>query len=207
MLALDTATEVVSVALHDGQHVLAERSKSGAKRHAELLAPALAGVLAEIGAAAHDLTDIVVGVGPGPYTGLRVGLMTARTLGAALGIPVRGGCTLDVLAAAATEPGPFLVATDARRREVYWASYANPHTRVEGPGVAKPDDVSTEQPVVGRGAQRYPDAFPNARMPLDPSAAVLAGAVLAGSVPTLAPKPLYLRRPDVAEPARRKPVR
>ncbi|MEJ7757700.1 MAG: hypothetical protein WKF83_16710 [Nocardioidaceae bacterium] len=131
--------------------------------------------------------------------------MTARMLGAALGLSVRGVCTLDVLAVAADESGPFVVATDARRREVYWASYADRRTRVAGPSVSKPAEVATEQPVVGRGARLYPDAFPDARAPLDPSAGVLACAVVDGSLTLLAPEPLYLRRPDAAEPARSKP--
>jgi tRNA threonylcarbamoyladenosine biosynthesis protein TsaB len=207
LLAFDTATAMVSVALHDGERELAQRTGSGATRHAEVLAPAVAGALAEAGASAGDLSAIAVGVGPGPYTGLRVGVMLARTLGSALGVPVHGVCTLDVLAAEADEPGPFLVATDARRREVYWASYADPRTRVAGPQVGKPAEVATEQPVVGRGAVLYPEAFPHSRGPLDPSAGVLARAVLDRSVVVLPPDPLYLRRPDVAEPGARKPVR
>jgi tRNA threonylcarbamoyl adenosine modification protein YeaZ len=207
LLAFDTATAMVSVALHDGERVLAQRTGGGATRHAEVLAPAVAGALAEAGASAGDLSAIAVGVGPGPYTGLRVGVMLARTLGSALGVPVHGVCTLDVLAAEADEPGPFLVATDARRREVYWASYADPRTRDAGPQVGKPAEVATEQPVVGRGAALYPEAFPHSRGPLDPSAGVLARAVLDRSVVVLPPDPLYLRRPDVAEPGARKPVR
>jgi tRNA threonylcarbamoyl adenosine modification protein YeaZ len=203
LLAFDTATAVVSVALYDGDRVVAERSGTGAQRHAELLAPGVAGVLAEVGATARDLTDVAVGVGPGPYTGLRVGVMTARTLGAALGVPVHGVCTLDVLAAASgVGAGPFVVATDARRREVYWAAYRDPSTRVDGPGVARPADIATDQPVVGRGGELYPAAFPNAREPLDPAAGVLARIVADGAVDLLEPRPLYLRRPDVAEPAR-----
>ena len=72
-----------------------------------LLAPAIAKVIADAGASQHDLTGIVAGVGPGPFTGLRVGLVTARVLGDALSIPVYGLCTLDVIAADvdAGEPG------------------------------------------------------------------------------------------------------
>jgi len=122
LLGLDTATPAVTVALHDGTRVLAEATMAGRHRHAELLAPAIAQVLADAGADRADLTAIAVGVGPGPYTGLRVGIVTARVLGAALGIPVHGVCSLDVIAADVQLPR-FLVATDARRREVYWARY------------------------------------------------------------------------------------
>ena len=99
LLGLDTATPAVTVALHDGGQPLAQLVTVDAHRHAELLAPAIAKVIADGGASPRDLTGIVVGVGPGPYTGLRVGVVTARVLGAALGIPVYGVCSLDVIAA------------------------------------------------------------------------------------------------------------
>ena len=130
LLGLDTATPAVTVALHDGVQPLAQLVTVDAHRHAELLAPAIAKVIADAGASQRDLTGIVAGVGPGPYTGLRVGLVTARVLGAALGIPVYGLCSLDVIAAdvstAARNDGDFLVATDARRRELYWAAMTAP---------------------------------------------------------------------------------
>jgi tRNA threonylcarbamoyl adenosine modification protein YeaZ len=128
LLALDTATPAVTVAVADGPRVLAERTTVDARRHGELVAPAVSGVLADAGLSRTAITRIAVGVGPGPFTGLRVGLVTARTLGAVLGVPVLGVCTLDVLALAAVEPlgepEEFRVVTDARRREVHWASYA-----------------------------------------------------------------------------------
>jgi tRNA threonylcarbamoyl adenosine modification protein YeaZ len=182
LLAFDTATPAVTVALHDGERVLAEATTVDARRHGELLAPGIARVLAAAAAAPADLTAVAVGVGPGPYTGLRVGLVTALALGAALGVPVRGVCTLDVLARAAALDGPFLVATDAHRREVYWARYADPRTRLDGPGVARPAEVPHRgEPAVGAGAARYPDAFGDVRPPEHPSAAVLAGIAAAGA--------------------------
>ncbi|WP_063791455.1 tRNA (adenosine(37)-N6)-threonylcarbamoyltransferase complex dimerization subunit type 1 TsaB, partial [Streptomyces torulosus] len=95
LLALDTATPAVTVALHDGTDVVAASSQVDARRHGELLLPAVDRVLAEAGARLDAVTAIVVGTGPGPYTGLRVGLMTADTFGLALGVPVHGLCTLD----------------------------------------------------------------------------------------------------------------
>lgn len=93
LLALDTATPAVTVALHDGSRVLAESRQVDARRHGELLLPAVDRVLAEAGRTLDAVSDIVVGVGPGPYTGLRVGLVTAATFGAALDVPVHGLCS------------------------------------------------------------------------------------------------------------------
>ncbi len=99
ILAFDTATPAVTVAVHDGYDVVAHESAVDARRHGELLAPSIAAVLAKAGARPGDVTAIAVGTGPGPYTGLRVGLVTARVLGEALGVPVDGVCTLDIIAA------------------------------------------------------------------------------------------------------------
>ncbi len=141
MLAFDTATPAVTVALHDGVSALASSTVVNARRHGELLAPGIEKVLGEAYAAPQELTHVAVGVGPGPYTGLRVGLATARTFGSVLGLPVHGACTLDVLAYESMLPEPFAVATDARRGEVYLATYTGPDRRQAEPAVAKPADV------------------------------------------------------------------
>jgi tRNA threonylcarbamoyl adenosine modification protein YeaZ len=115
LLALDTATPAVTVALHDGSSVLAETTTHDPRRHGELLAPGIVEVLRRAGAGRRDLTDVAVGTGPGPFTGLRVGLATAQTLALVLGLRLHGVCTLDVLAAhALAEPTPGL--TDGFRR-------------------------------------------------------------------------------------------
>src|SRR3954463_14476275 len=98
MLGLDTATSVTTVAVYAGGRVRAERSVTDARRHAEVLGPAIVAALAQAEVAVVDLTHVVVGVGPGPYTGLRVGVATATALGAAIAVPVHGVCSLDVLA-------------------------------------------------------------------------------------------------------------
>jgi tRNA threonylcarbamoyl adenosine modification protein YeaZ len=211
LLAFDTATAAVTVALHDGERVVASSTVVDAMRHGELLAPAITAVLDEAWVPRQDVTAIAVGVGPGPFTGLRVGLVTARTLGAVLDVPVYGICTLDVLAAEAVDSGttggkPFLVATDARRKEVYWASYDESGTRLDGPHVSKPRELATEQPVVGRGAVLYPEAFPHAVGPEYPSASVLAEVLTDERAELLDPEPLYLRRPDAATPSKPKKV-
>ena len=210
LLAFDTATAAVTVALYDGGRVVASSTRVDAMRHGELLAPAITSVLDEAWVPRQDVTAIAVGVGPGPFTGLRVGLVTARTLGLALDIPVYGVCTLDVLAAQAVDDlgvaEPFLVATDARRKEVYWAGYDAQGTRVDGPRVARPADVASTVPVVGLGARLYPEAFPRASGPELPDAGVLARVVADERAELLDPEPLYLRRPDVAAPSRPKRV-
>ncbi len=206
LLAFDTATPAVSVALHDGTRLLASWTATDGRRHGEHLAVGIDAVLREAGAAIGDVDEVAVGVGPGPFTGLRVGLMTARALGSALGIAVHGVCTLDVIAAAARLDTPFVVATDARRREVYWASYDAAGQRVGLPSVDLPADVGWSGPAVGAGAALYPDYFPDAREPLLPDAAVLAELVASGRATLLAADPLYLRRPDAVEPGARKPA-
>lgn len=205
LLAFDTATAQVSVAVHDGAEVLAEQVSEQAMKHGEHLAPLISAVLAEAGATMADLTGVAVGVGPGPFTGLRVGLVTARTLGMALDLPVHGVCTLDVLAAEAVASGAvvgeFLVATDARRKEVYVASYAAEGARLSGPSVVRPAEAASSRPVVGEGAVLYPSDFPHAVGPARPSAGWLARLVLSGMIEPLDPEPLYLRRPDAVAAA------
>jgi tRNA threonylcarbamoyladenosine biosynthesis protein TsaB len=206
LLAFDTSTPAVTVALHDGTAVVAERTVVDARRHGELLAPGIAHVLAATGTSASDLTALAVGVGPGPFTGLRIGLMTARALSEALAIPVTGVCSLDILAAAVSSAEPFVVATDARRKEVYWATYDRDSVRIDGPRVDKPADVEWRGPAYGAGALMYPTDFIDARQPDLPSAGVLAQLVASGTAIVLPPDPLYLRRPDAVEPPARKAV-
>lgn len=214
LLAIDTSTSAITVAVHDGSQILAEAATIDARGHAEHLAPRVAEVLATAGRAAVELTDVVVGLGPGPFTGLRVGIVTARTLAFAVGARLHGLGSLDALAhgagrAGLVEPGAsLLVATDARRREVYWARYewtgAEPRL-LDGPHVGRAAELP--EPVlalgaVGRGPMLYPDALdgiPGA--PLDVSAGTLADLAvrrLAAGADLGAGEPLYLRRPDAA---------
>jgi tRNA threonylcarbamoyladenosine biosynthesis protein TsaB len=207
VLGFDTATPAVSVALHDGERVIAEASALDARRHSELLTPMIAKIMADAGVSRADLTAVAVGVGPGPYTGLRVGLVTARVLGSVLRVPVSGVCSLDVIAAsaaAASPAGPFLVATDARRKEVYWARYDAAGRRIAGPHVAQASTIpdAASLPVAGAGGPLYPEAFCELIGFAYPDARTLCGLVArpGGQVPLLSPEPLYLRRPDAREP-------
>jgi tRNA threonylcarbamoyladenosine biosynthesis protein TsaB len=213
VVGFDTATPAVSVALHDGERVVSEAFAADGRRHGELLAPMIANVLSDAGVSRVDLTAVAVGVGPGPYTGLRVGVVTARVLGAVLGIPVHGVCSLDVIAAVTAScrlPGrEFLVATDARRKEVYWARYDAAGVRLEGPLVGSAASIpgAAGLVVAGSGGQLHPEAFGEVIGPAYPDArtlcTIVAGAIVAGAtaaVPLLAAEPLYLRRPDAREP-------
>jgi tRNA threonylcarbamoyl adenosine modification protein YeaZ len=206
LLAFDTATPAVTVALYDGVHVLAEVESADARRHGELLAPSIDKVLAGAGATLPDVTAVAVGTGPGPYTGLRAGLVTARVLGSALDIPVYGVCTLDVIAsdaAAAAAGRDFVVATDARRRELYWARYSAAGQRLTEPAVSAPGGIGPGGPVAGVGARLYPGLLGEPIEPEYPAArtlAHLAAQRLAARAPMLPAEPLYLRRPDAQVP-------
>lgn len=272
VLALDTATPASSAALvkvtDDWMEGVVERRTVDPRAHGENLAPQIAETLAEAGASPSDLGAIVAGLGPGPFTGLRVGLATAESMGQALGIPTYGVCSLDALGRAAG-PGHVLVATDARRHEVYFATYVD-GARTFGPEVARPADVAgiiasrTKRPDVigeseiieaatalagaegareaaaiareqgagrlqpdetlshqkadvrlhrgaGEGVLKYGEIF---RLPVEehllypPPVALVALAAdrIRAGAPSETLTPLYLRRPDAVEPARRKPV-
>lgn len=213
LLALDTSTDVVTVAVHDGARVVAHRTGSGVRRHAEVLAPLVAQVLSGAELAGPDLGGIVVGVGPGAYTGLRVGLATAQALSLAWSVPVSGACGLDAMAVQTLHAHParfphgLLVVTDARRRQVFWARYTAGGQRVGGPAVGLAESVpSRELPAVGSGALAHPDQFAETLEPVMPDAGWLARGVLAGQVLAQPVAPVYLRQPDVTVAGRGKPV-
>jgi tRNA threonylcarbamoyl adenosine modification protein YeaZ len=213
VLAIDTSSAAVTaavVAVDQAVRTLAQRVTVDARAHGELLAPSIAVCLAEAGATPGELDAIVAGVGPGPFTGLRVGLVTAAAMADALGIPAYGVCSLDAIAGALDERA-LLVAADARRREVYWARYVD-GVRVNGPHVGRPAEVSTVDSVAmaGAGARLYADVL---GLPLldadhpDPAALVrVAADRVRERVATEPLTPLYLRRPDAVEPGRAKAV-
>ncbi len=235
VLSIDTSAAVAVALVSDDGGRLAARTVDERRRHAEQLAPMIEEVLAEAGLSRIDLTAVVVGTGPAPFTGLRVGLVTARTLAVALGVPVLGVPSVDAIAVQAVadlglNPGDeVLVATDARRREVYWARYAVvahegpggvPVVKtLEGPAVGKAADVAAEHAgpaadgrlvVVGEGATLYPDALDaaeDAPTRLDPVVLARVGLQRHAAGEDLPTEPLYLRRPDVHVPAAVQPPR
>jgi tRNA threonylcarbamoyl adenosine modification protein YeaZ len=204
VLALDTST-VVNVGLARRDQVLATATIADRMAHVEQLTPLISECVATAGIRMADLDQLIVGLGPGPFTGLRVGVVTAQVLSYALGLPLHGICSLDVLAAqfAEASTGEYVVATDARRREVYWARYSPVGVRLEPPKVSRPTDVP-RLPAIGPAADLYPEqlqAVPGPRA-LDPGVLATSGATL----PDAGQEPLYLRHPDATELTRPKSV-
>ena len=221
ILALDTSSSVAVAVLDDAGATLAARAADESRRHAELLAPMVAAVLDEARVDRRALTAVAVGTGPAPFTGLRVGLVTARTLALALGIPAWGVPSTDALAAAAARGSAagtrILVVTDARRHEVYWAAYEatgeGGFVACGGPDIAAPGDLreaATGALVVGRGAALHAATLRLADEPAlrDPDPAELGRLALvrAAAGEPLPTEPLYLRRPDAVPPAGAKRV-
>ena len=175
VLAIDTSTSRSCVAIIEGTDVLYSGFKDGATAHG----PSLPALVQEA-LAVSDVDEVVVGMGPGPFTGLRVGIAFAQSFALAREIPVRGVCSLDAIAAQIQEKD-FIITVDARRKEVYWARYTD-GVRVGNPAVNFPADVS--------GAQIFADLFPD----------MVALVNLPGNII----EPLYLRRPDAVATVDRK---
>ncbi|WP_199422721.1 tRNA (adenosine(37)-N6)-threonylcarbamoyltransferase complex dimerization subunit type 1 TsaB [Actinotalea solisilvae] len=230
LLALDTSADIAVAVVADDGRPLAEHRAAEQRRHAELLAPLVVAALADAGVDRRELTGVVAGTGPAPFTGLRAGLVTARSLAFALGVPAHGVCSLDALAVQAYAAGvpadaEVVVVTDARRREVYTARYravpaagAGASSRepddvetVDGPAVLHPEDLAGtlgDAVVVGPGLAVHADRLgaPATADVAGVDAAVLARLALARLArgETLPTEPLYLRRPDVVPASARK---
>lgn len=215
VLAIDTSSAhiVSGIVEISGEQVVALASSThlGATMHAEVLAPSIAQVCDEAGTALAELDGVVVGLGPGPFTGLRVGVVTAASLGDALGLPVWGVCSLDALPAA-DAPGRTLAVSDARRKELYFALYDG-DCRLDEPGVAKPADLVSSigevDRVVHAGADKYLDELATLSVEVVERYADAASIVrvalrdgLIGGAPSEL-QPIYIRRPDAAEPKRK----
>jgi tRNA threonylcarbamoyl adenosine modification protein YeaZ len=218
VLALDTSSPTVAVAVCgvDGGDVRlhAERNETADNKHGERLAPLAAAAMREAGVAPRQLNAVVVGLGPAPFTGLRVGIMTARAMSDALDIPAYGVCSLDAIAHRfATDEASFAVVTDARRRQVYWALYDDSGHRVDGPELAPPLELASQlrprtTDVVGAGALKYAEAFTGFTVregdPAPRAVDLVWCTDFAEPPGDLAP--MYLRRPDAQPPGRPKAV-
>jgi tRNA threonylcarbamoyl adenosine modification protein YeaZ len=194
--------------------VLAERTRPGVRQHGEQLMPAVLEACAEAGVRPAELDAVVCGLGPGPFTGLRVGIASAAAVADAVGVPAHGVCSLDAIAAGTT--GSLLVVTDARRREVYWAAYRDGR-RTDGPAVDAPAELAVRVPglgsteVAGTLAETHAGLLGlpvhPARVPTPAGLVAAAAGALADGGAELPPlEPLYLRRPDAVPPATRKRV-
>lgn len=218
-LVIDTSSAAVTagvVELFPGAapRVLAQRVTIDARAHGERLAPSIQACLAEAGVTFADLAAVVAGTGPGPFTGLRVGLVTAAALGDATGLPTYGVCSLDAIAAVHADLPQLLVAGDARRKEVYWARYQS-GVRKSGPEVSKPAALDAgATAMAGAGARLYAEVLgglPSLSLleedypPVAGLAAMASDRVLGGA-PGEQLTPLYLRRPDAVAPGERKQV-
>ena len=213
VLGIDTSTDVCVGLARDG-HAVASLRVDDRRAHAEHLQALIDRACSEQGIELAAVQRVVVGLGPGPFTGLRVGIVTARTVAAlggafprAIGVP-KGVCSLDIVARQAVldaEPpaGEFVAASDARRRELYWARYAADGSRIGDPQVGTPDALP-DLPVVGPGADLFPDVIgPRAvRGPRRLDAGVLAASI--DVLPDAGLEPLYLRKPDASVPSTRK---
>jgi len=202
VLAIDTSAGIsVAYVTSEGRHV--EKELDAHNLHGELTVQMIHDVLAEAQASPADVTDIVIGVGPGPYTGLRVGIACATIFGFARSIPVHGICSLDAVAHDFGEP--CIVVTNARRKELYWAQYD--HGRVGEPQVSLPHELAAAFPgatFVGPGADLYPEVLSGQVIGLRASA--LADLFISGVAQLVPITPLYLRAPDAVEPGKPKSV-
>jgi tRNA threonylcarbamoyl adenosine modification protein YeaZ len=174
VLAIDTSTSRTSVAVIEEGTVLFNGFRDGATAHG----PSLPALVQEA-LASNDVDEVIVGMGPGPFTGLRVGIAFAQSFALAREIPVRGVCSLDAIAAQIDEKD-FIITVDARRKEVYWARYTD-GVRVGEPAVNFPADVT--------GAPIHADLFPDMQALVE----------LPGNIT----EPIYLRRPDAVATADR----
>lgn len=224
VLALDTATPSVVVGILElglpaepGWIVMTARAVEtvvSTNRHAETLGTLIPAIVREGGLALSDLNAVVVGLGPGPFTGLRVGVVTAAALGDALALPVYGVCTHDAIALGYATPSDqgLVVVTDARRRECYWADYDGLGTRRNGPHVQRPINILSRPDWRPDGLVIGDPAFAEALgVEIHPAQPEPRGLVLAarGLTQGLTPtplEPLYLRRPDTMPPSPRKQV-
>lgn len=220
LLGIESATELVGVAVGDDSGPRAGVWAAGRRRHGEALAPAVVHALEQAEVALEDLTAIAVDVGPGLFTGLRVGVATAKGLAQGLGIGVVGLTSLEVLAAAAADAGwsgPVAAAVDARRGEVFAAWYrgseggaveTSPPARY-APEALAAELASTGALVVGDGARRYAGvlaagggvtvAGASLAAPRPEVLVALAARRLADGAPAVPPaevRPVYLREAD-----------
>lgn len=201
VLAIDTSGSGCRAALYDAEtdSVLGEAGAEIGRGHAERLMDFIDAALAAAGCDLADIGRIAVTVGPGSFTGIRVGVATARGLALALGIPAVGVTTLSALAAARTRDKPLLVVMDARRGEVYCQSFAAGGAALSDPALLSVDDARAlaarhDGDIAGSAAAMLREGAMPETDAVDVAAVARLGAALDPEVHR--PKPLYLRGPD-----------
>lgn len=209
LLAIDTSAGT-SVAVVDADGIVrAERSEADAMRHAEVVGRLIAECLAQASASGTDITAVVAGMGPGPFTGLRVGIAAARVFALAIDRPLLALASHDALALAHYEAGHhgrLIVTTDARRRELFWSRYSglDAHglpVRTAGPGLVKPAELTAEleaetlrETVTGSTTRVDATEIPASLL------GIIAARRLGAGLPFEPDEALYLRSPDVTPP-------
>lgn len=194
LLSIDTSAGTSVAVVREGSGILSQADGLDTMKHAEVIGRLIEQALSEAGVRVDELTGVVAGMGPGPFTGLRVGIAAARVFALGAGVPLLPVVSHDAIALAETSgaaAGELLVTTDARRREVYWSLYASDGrdgvpVRLDGPGLAKPDDLPHPHARRSDGA-----LVSGGQLGLVALAALRSGAALASD------QALYLRSPDV----------
>jgi tRNA threonylcarbamoyl adenosine modification protein YeaZ len=194
LLAIDTSAGTSVAVVDRDAGVLAELIETDTRRHAEVIGSLIQSALDEAGIAVTDLSGVAVGMGPGPFTGLRVGIAAARAFALGIGRPVVPVVSHDAIAFGIADP--ILVVTDARRREVYWSTYSGTDAeglpiRVDGPGLTRPDGLAEVVP--GFVTYRRVDA----EIVSAASIGLVAELLYLHNRPFAGNEALYLRSPDV----------
>jgi tRNA threonylcarbamoyl adenosine modification protein YeaZ len=194
LLAIDTSAGTSVAVVDRDAGVLCELNSFDTRRHSEVIGDLIRAALDESGIAVTALSGVAVGMGPGPFTGLRVGIAAARAFAFGAGKPVVPVVSHDAVAFGATEP--VLVVTDARRREVYWSAYSGSDAvglpvRLLGPELLRPEDLEAQVP--GYATYRRLDASAVSAA----SVGLLAEGLFAHKRAFAGDEALYLRAPDV----------
>lgn len=194
LLAIDTSAGSSVAIVERDAGVLVEVSETSTMRHAETIGVLIAEVLARSGVAPSELSGVTAGMGPGPFTGLRVGIAAARAFAFGVGLRVTPVISHDALACErydAGHEGPLLVVTDARRNERYWSAYSGRGEngvplRIDDPGLSKPAEIPHPE------FARYDATTVSAGQ-----LGIVAQRRCAAGLPAVTEEPLYLRSPDV----------
>jgi tRNA threonylcarbamoyl adenosine modification protein YeaZ len=194
LLAIDTSAGTSVAVVDRDAGILSEHSETDTRRHAEVIGTLIQRALADASVAVTDLSGVAVGMGPGPFTGLRVGIAAARAFALGIGRPVIPVVSHDAVAFGQLEP--VLVVTDARRREVYWSAYSGADNeglpiRDAGPGLVSPELLEGEVPHFARYRRLDAEVVSAGAIGL------VAELLYANKRPFASSQALYLRSPDV----------